>query len=190
MTWLPLPAVLMGSATLSAELPRKCGSPEYAGSPIRYVIDGRLLPVDTDSVLQKLDKDELLSVSVGCINPRDTTFTPTGLPVIAIWTTRGPVSRMEPTLAAIVAAQDAHRREKSEFAGIVSALSLPEYPRHFRITLQVRSDGWSATIRLDGYSPTCLVYDGAPPTAARSSAARQPECFSGGNVPVSSWSGR
>lgn len=176
MTWLILPALLMGSVNPEPE-PFKCrSSGQYAGSPIRYYVDGELLPVDTDFVVQKMDTKNLLALRVGCLNPRDGTFSDTGMQVIVIWTTQGPVSRMEPTLAAIVAAQDAHHREKAEYAGSVSALSLAGHPAQFRIDLETRADGWNATIRMNGYDRMCFVYDGAPPSSGPSVRPREPTC--------------
>jgi hypothetical protein len=148
-------------------------------------VDGEFVADADDAPLAGVVAADIQAMEILCMNPRDSTFTPaTGVPVVSIWTKRGPVAEMKPALAAILDAQDMYAKQNSEYAESLDVLSLPPYPSKFDISLDVRTDHWRATITMNGYLGTCYVYDGASAASSAEAMPRTPACVYDRAIPV------
>lgn len=180
-------ALLIGSSPPTE--PMKCGQPG-AGQPL-IALDGELIGVEPDSVRTpvdasdiwsmlrtRVDASDVWSMQPVCMNPRDSTFVRgPGIPVISIWTKSGPISQLEPTLVAILEAQDAHFAVHGTYEADLNEIELPYSDRQYEITVDVQEEGWVAQVRLQRAFQTCVVYDGSPVITRVQLPPRTPRCF-------------
>jgi hypothetical protein len=152
----------------------KCGSTKQA----LYAVDGEIKGVHSDSSLGNLTSTDIAWIQVVCMDPQDSTFRRgSGIPVVSVWTNRGPASRLEPTLAAILAAQDARAHRGLEYTSEVAELDLPEQPSVLTVAVEVRESGWMATASVERLLAKCFVFDGDVPAPHARLVLRQPECL-------------
>lgn len=171
--FLPI-LVVMGVMLPPPDSPLKCDTEPPEGKPL-VAIDGEL----TDRKPEEIDREEIRSIEIVCMNPRDSTFNRShGIPVISIWTTGGPASYLEPTLMAILEAQDAHFGRHAEYLETLSEIELPERPSRMQVTLDATESGWVATASIDRMLATCVVYDGEVSVPHSRVPRRQPTCLS------------
>ena len=167
--------LLIGASAGSFESPRKCGSLPPGGRPI-LAVDGTIMNVDP-MVDLVVDPDNVLEVHVVCMNPRDSTFNrKTGIPVISLWTKQGPVPHLEPTLEAVLEAQDEQFSRNASYVSSTDATALPARPEQVRMTLEGSEKGWIAAVTIDRYMSTCYVFDGAVRPPYPHLEPRRPSC--------------
>lgn len=167
-------ALLLARLGVSSEAHVKCAS---ARQPL-YAIDGEIKGVHSDSSFKDLAQDELLWVQVVCMDPQDSTFRRGyGIPVVSVWTIHGPVAHLEPTLAAILDAQDARARQGLPYASDPDEMGLPSRPATLTVSVEVRDSGWLATAEVARLLAKCFVFDGDVAAPHSRLAARQPECL-------------
>jgi hypothetical protein len=159
---------LLGAATFHSDSARKCGRPIGPGEPL-FAVDGVIRGPATDASMSTVDKGDLYSVEVLCLNAKDSTFVRgEGIPLISVWTKSGPVSHLKPVLAAILEAQDGHFRKSSTYIAALDGIKLPARSDRVRVTLQLEDGGWIATSTVDRLMMKCRVFDGhTPPRSGR-----------------------
>ena len=167
--------LLIGASAASFEFPRKCGSLPPGARPV-LAVDGTIMSVDPMTDLG-VDPDSVLELQVVCMNPRDSTFNrTTGVPVISVWTKQGPVPHLQPTLEAVLEAQDEQFSRNATYFSSTDHVALPYRPEQVRMTLEGRENGWIAAVTVDRYLSTCYVFDGAVRPPYPHLERRRPSC--------------
>lgn len=176
------PALLFAAAPalVSAAPMRKC--PAAADGPL-WLVDGAILgsPAELQRAQQAraadpnapsglvladgsvLEQSDIFRIEIACMNPRDSTFTSDmliGVGVVSIWTKRGPAARLEPTLAAIIRAQQAHFERHGSYATTLDDLDLPPVDAAIQIALEAQPNGWSVTSSIRRFSQQCFAFAG------------------------------
>jgi len=167
---LPPLAFVAASANFApADAARKC--PAATPGPFLF-IDGEAIGfrsaiTDAGEALRTkdgavLDSNNIMSIEIRCMNPHDSTFTTdgTGIGAISIWSKSGPAGQLEPTVIAVLRAQQAHRAEHGAFAETTEALELQPIHPGVRVSMNVQSNGWIATATVERYGQQCLVFAG------------------------------
>ena len=162
--------VLMAPLLLGLGASADVGSPS-AGSALRkcrntlqkapvFFLDGR---ASSDTAYKAIDQKDILTVEVICLNPVDSTRMPAassaaGLGAIIVWTRSSPYPHLEPTLAAVKAAQQAHHATTGKYTNDVAALKLPALPAEVKLSIDTTASGWNAKVWIDRLvSPECRV---------------------------------
>ena len=172
--WAAPVLLLVAATSMLSESHFKCGS---AQDPL-FAIDGQIKGVATDSSWNGLSTNDIYWLQMVCVDPRDSTFRRGyGIPVISVWTTHGPASHLEPTLAAILEAQDANLRETSRYLRSVGEMDLPPRPAQVEVLMDVRESGWIATASVDRFLAKCYVFDGEIQAPHSRLSPRQPQCL-------------
>lgn len=154
----------------------KCGLEGADREPL-LAIDGELTEREPAEAGELLSQDEVELVEIVCLDARDSTFNASrGIPVVSIWTKDGPAGRLEPLLAAILEAQDAHFRRYATYLDDVSELQLPGRIHAIRVSLEADARGWIAWARVDRMLAACLVYDGEVGAPRPRVEPRRPDC--------------
>jgi len=99
----------------------------------------------------------------------------TGIPIVSIWTTYGPIAEAKRALADVVVAQDAHFRTHSRYLVSLEGVPAATASKGIRITVETHDKGWIARASIHRLFATCIVYDGVVPNL-RVKEARNPEC--------------
>jgi hypothetical protein len=174
------PAMLLfgASSTTPAAL-MKCG-PQLEGTKPVVRLDGAFASAtDPQALLKTLDPKEVTSIAIRCLNPADSTEIEkgSGLPAIFITTKQGPASFLKPTLASIVAAQDAHFALHSTYISDAANIALPFRSARLNVSLDVRANGWIAKATFDDFASTCYVFAGNVAAPAKGLQLKQPKCI-------------
>ncbi|MES2524583.1 MAG: hypothetical protein V4617_17925 [Gemmatimonadota bacterium] len=146
-----------GSASAGSAL-RKCRT-TIQKEPV-FFLDGR---VSSDTALKSVDQSDLLTIEVICLNPADSTrmlaaSSAAGLGAIIVWTRFSPYPHLEPTLAGVKAAQQAHHAATGKYTTDLAALKLPALPAEVKLSIDTTASGWNAKVWIDRrLSPECRV---------------------------------
>ena len=166
--------LLMGASSIPSEPHLKCGS---VREPL-FAVDGQIQGILTDSSRNGLSMRDIYWLQIVCMDPQDSTFgRDYSIPVVSVWTAHGPASHLEPTLAAILEAQDANLRESSGYIHGLDEINLPARPAQVRVSMDVRENGWIATASVDRLLAKCFVFDGEIPAPHSRVSPRHPKCL-------------
>ena len=155
---------------------RKCRSTVEPGKYL-IALDGVISEQKPgDNPIQNVNKDDIESIEVACLNPRDSTVTrEAGIPIVIVWT-KGAIQQLKGTLTAIVTAQDEQHRRTAKYASDIADLRLPATTAKLRISVEAGERGWIARGTMPLHTSTCVVFDGEPPGSPPSHAARTISC--------------
>jgi len=154
---------------------RKCRNSVRA-KPLNFV-DGHLVSADSVKALVA-DGKAAEFVEVTCMNSSDSTKLAItsqlpGIPVISIWTQRGPVLQMRNALDAIRDAQQAQFAKTGSFHQDIAVL--PALPADVKSTFQSTATGWNATVWVDrSISLRCHMVGGDDKTGGVEGFAKTP----------------
>ncbi len=178
-------APTLASPAPSARPDVKCG-PQPPGTTALLAIDGEIRDAPPPSFRSVspaavVDPEDIFWIDIVCIDPLDSTFQRGhGVPVVSIWTKRGPASHMEPALLEIRTAQNRHFERQGRYLEGLDAIELSEHPPQVHVAMEVTSDadGYVASARTERLFATCFLYDGAAGAPRAGLVPGEPDCVS------------
>ena len=172
--WVAVGVLLVGAGATSSEALKCRGIGEAL-----FAVDGEIKGILTDSSVTKLGRSEIAAIQIVCMDPRDSTFHNEGRggpQVVSVWTVRGPVPHIEPTLEAILDAQDARARRGHRYATTLAQLAVDPLHEAIEVSVTVLETGWVATATVERYLYTCFVFDGDVAETGFRGTPRQLKC--------------